>query len=89
MDIQTVTYAAIGKKFYLKKGFQSIPMDDHMKTMLARRVDHPQRAGVRSRKEGARSHRLSDQSGSDDDDVPAALTRGAAARSQRGDERRG
>ena len=35
MDIQTVTYAAIGKKFYLKKGFQSISVDDHMKTMLA------------------------------------------------------
>ena len=35
MEIQTVTYSALGKKFYLKKAFQSIPMDRHMETMLA------------------------------------------------------
>lgn len=35
MEIKTVTYSALGKKFYLKKAFQSIPMDKHMESMLS------------------------------------------------------
>lgn len=34
MEIKTVTYSALGKKFYLKKALSSIPMDTHQETML-------------------------------------------------------
>lgn len=35
MEIKTVSYSSLGHKFYFKKAFQSIPMDEHIASMVS------------------------------------------------------